>query len=161
MPKPAPSNLKSSLVALPPELLSMVIKQLRPADKVNLKYTSSYLHSWIQVKCQVFKGPRKTAHINRLHRDMGSLPAAVICPHCATVRLRSLVHRGPFGTWALKRLTWREQLNVCCQARKPRNLPMRVTEKPGNVTALKSGSESIINVQQPGMALILICLHCK
>lgn len=141
----------------------MIIGHLSPADKLNLKYTNTYLHSWIQVNCQIFKGERRMMHVNRFHRDMGSLPAAVICPQCLTVRLRSLVVRGPFSpsTWGLKRLTWRERLHACCESRKPHNLPARKTIACNNGERTERQSETKINSQQPGTALFLICLHCS
>ena len=161
--QPSPSRSRTTLDVLPPELLSIVIGHLGPPDKLNLKYTNTYLHSWIQVRCQIFKGRRRMLHINRFHRDMGSLPAAVICPHCKTVRLRSLEFRGPFGTrtWALKRLTWREQLHACCESRKPHNLPKWKKIACNNGERMERQSERIINSQQPGTALFLICLHCS
>lgn len=139
----------------------MVIARLAPVDKVSLKYTSSYFQSWIRVKCQTFKGIRKTAHINRLSRDIGSLPAAVICPCCKVVRLRSLTHGGPSGRWALKQPTCHEQLQPCCEAPKPWNGPRKQVSNYGDGLGMKDISTRMINVQQPGTALFLICLHCS
>lgn len=164
LPQPISSNPKMTLTTMPPEIVRMVVQQLSPADRVSLKYTNSYFHSWVQVRCQTFKDKRRRLHVNRLHRDIGSLQAAVVCPHCMSVRLRSLEHRGPLGSWALKRLTWREQVHACCEARKPRNLPTQqlaiCTDDDSN-TAGNGSSETVINVQQPGMALFQICLHCS
>lgn len=157
--QPSPSRSRTSLDGLPPELLGMIIGHLSPSDKLSLKYTNTYLHSWIKVKCQTFKGFRKMWHINRFHRDMGSLPAVVICPHCYTVRLRSLVHHVPFGTWAFKQLTWGERVHACCEARKPSNVPEMKTIACNDSEPMERQSETIINPQQPGTALFLICLH--
>ena len=151
-----------TLTAMPPEIVRMIVQQLSPADKVSLKYTNTYFHSWVQVKCQTFKDKRRRLHVSRLHRDIGSLQAAVVCPHCMSVRLRSLEHRGPLGSWTLKQLTWREQVHACCEARKPRNLPTQQLAIGTDGSDIDgNGSETVINVQQPGVALFQICLHCS
>ena len=163
LPRPVISNPKMTLMTMPPEIVRMIVQQLAPADKVSVKYTNSYFHSWVQVKCQTFKDNRRRLHVNRLHRDIGALQAAVVCPHCMSVRLRSLEHRGPLGSWALKRLTWREQVHACCDARKPRDLPtqrLAINADDGSSDKDK-GSETVINVERPGMALFQICLHCS
>ena len=162
-PQPITSNPKMTLTSMPPEIVRMIAQELSPADKVSLKYTSSYFHSWVQVKCQTFKDKRRRLHVSRLHRDIGSLQAAAVCPHCMSVRLRSLEHRGPVGSWALKPLTWHEQVHACCEARKPHNLPpqQRAIRSTNGSDTKGNGSETVINVQQPGMALFQICLHCS
>ena len=138
----------------------MIVNQLLPVDKVSLKYTNSYFHSWIQISCHTFEGLRRSAHINRLSRDVGSLPAVVICPSCHVVRLRSLVHDSPSRSWALKQPTWHEQVRPCCEVSLNRWHALRALGKAGNFG--KEGvSIRMIDVQKPGIGLFLICLHCS
>ena len=146
---------------MPAEILNMIVARLDAVDKVSLKYTSSSFQTWISVKCQAFKGIRKSMHVNRLSRDTGSLPAAVTCPYCDVVRLRSLTHRSSSGSWALEPPTYHEQLQPCCDAPKPWSGPRKQVSNHGDGTGMNDVSIRKINVQKPDMALFLICLHCS
>ena len=138
----------------------MIVGRLAPVDKVSLKYTSSYFHSWIRISCNTFQGLRRSVHMNRLSRDIGSLPAVVICPCCFFIHLRSLVHDSPSLSWALKPPKWHEQVRPCCEASLNRLHVPRTLGKSAKV-GMEEVSIRIIDVQKPGIGLFLICLHCS
>ena len=156
---------KLSLCGLPAEILHYIVQDLDEISKISLKYTNRYLHASTRTKCAKALGIRKGLHLlDHLERDVDvdRYQALLLCPNCNHFTLRALVPgRSPNRRWALSRLSYREELRSCC------NIPMPPGSTALPLTQLGVPSfelrvaEKQIDVKNPGMVLILICLHCS
>jgi len=159
----APRHSNPSLCGLPVELLRFVVDDLDEVSQTCLKFTNSYFHSMIVHKCLGHLGFRKRrALLSSLERDVGTYRALLQCSNCKEFRLRMLVPgRAPNRRWTPSRLSFREELRSCCKTVvPPGSTALRISQAGASTQELK-GAECVIDVDKPGMALILVCLHCS
>lgn len=159
----APRHSNPSLCGLPVELLRFVVDDLDEVSQTCLKFTNSYFHSMIVHKCLGHLGFRKRrALLSSLERDVGTYRALLQCSNCKEFRLRMLVPgRAPNRRWTPSRLSFREELRSCCKTVVPPGSTALRISQAGASTQELNGAECVIDVDKPGMALILVCLHCS
>ncbi len=159
----APRHSNPSLPGLPLEILRFIVDDLDAVSQTCLKFTNSYFHSMINQKCL---GPlnfrRRQALISCLERDVGPYRALLQCSNCKEFRLRMLIPgRAPNRRWTPSRLSFREEIRSCCKTLvPPGTTALRISQSGVSSQELK-GAECVIDVDEPGMALILVCLHCS
>ena len=154
---------KPCLSRLPLEILRLVVEDLDEISKTCLKYTNSYFHAMIRNKCAKslnYRGRRDL--IARVELDAHTHRALLLCSNCKLFTLRTLVHgRTPNRRWILSRLSYREERRSCCKTfAPPGSTALSMSQFGASDHELKS-AERMIDVDNPGMALLLICLHCS
>lgn len=159
----APRHSNPSLSRLPLELLRFIVDDLDGLSQMCLKFTNSYFHSIIEHKCigrPRFR--RRQRLISCLERDVGTYRALLQCSNCKEFRLRMLVPGlAPNRRWTPSRLSFREELRSCCKTLvPPGTTAVRLSQAGASVQELKA-AECVIDVGKPGVALILVCLHCS
>jgi hypothetical protein len=159
----APRHSNPSLCGLPVELLRFVVEGLDDVSRTCLKFSNSYFHSMIEPKCvRHLSFRRRQALVFCLERDVGTYRALLQCSNCKEFRLRMLVPgRAPNRRWTPSRLSFREELRSCCKtAVPPGSTALRMSQYGASRQELRA-AECVIDVDKPGMALILVCLHCS
>lgn len=159
----APRHSNPSLCGLPVEILCYVVKELDDVSQTCLKFTNSYFHSMIEHKCVGSLGfRRRRALVSCLERDVGTHRALLQCSNCEEFRLRMLVPgRAPNRRWTPSRLSFREELRSCCKTAVPSGTTaLRMSQTGASNQELKA-AECVIDIDNPGTALILVCLHCS
>ena len=154
---------KPCLSRLPLEILRYVVEDLDEISKICLKYTNSHFHTIIRNKCAKslnYRGRRDL--IARVELDAHTHRALLLCFNCKLFTLRKLVHgRTPNRRWMLSRLSYREERRSCCKTvAPPGSTALSMSQFGASNDELKS-AERMIDVDNPGMALLLICLHCS
>jgi len=159
----APHHSNPNLYGLPVELLRFVVEDLDEVSQTCLKFTNSYFHSLIEHNCVGhLSSQRRKALISHLERDIGTHRALLQCSNCAEFRLRMLIPgRAPNRRWTPSRLSFREELRSCCKTIvPPGTTALRISQAGASTQELKA-AECVIDVDKPGMVLILVCLHCS
>lgn len=159
----APHHSNPTLCGLPLELLRFVVNSLDEVSQICLKFTNRYFHSMVSHKCVKHLNFRRRQNlISCLERDVGTYRALLQCSNCQEFRLRMLIPGGaPNRRWTPSRLSFREELRSCCKTLvPPGNTALRISQYGASSQELK-GAECVIDVETPGMALILVCLHCS
>lgn len=162
-PLSAPRHSNPSLCRLPLELLRFIVDDLDEVSQTCLKFSNSYFHSMIKHKCIGYRSyRRRQTLISRLERDVGTYRALHQCSNCKEFRLRMLIPgRAPNRRWTPSRLSFREERRSCCKTLvPPGTTALRISQTGASIQDLKA-AECVIDVEKPGMALVLVCLHCS
>ena len=160
---PTPQHPQASLCGVPAEVLRFILRDLDDISKTCLKFTNSYFHASIKHKCARLSGAsRQRELVACLERDIGTHRALLQCPDCEQFRLRKVIRGRSLGRrWMLSRLSWREERRSCCQTIvSPRSTALPIQQFGASSQELKS-AERLLDIDNPGMALLLVCLHCS
>lgn len=151
------------LTSLPPEIHGLIIKELDDISRTSLKFTNSYFHASIKNRCARALGPRRRKDlIACLELDVLPHRALVQCPNCKDFRLREILRGQYLGRrWMLKRLSWSEERRSCCKTSVPSTSTALPMAQLGASAQELQSAECRLNIDDPGVALILTCLHCS